>query len=331
VNILTIPEVTIGLVTWNSANLLEPCITGIRSQSYPNLSLTVVDNASRDQSPEKVRALYPKSILIQNPINSGFCQAHNQAIRNSKSKYYLALNPDVILSPDYLSHLVEQMELSNAGMVGGKLLQPNKPGEETRIDTTGMFIARNRRQFLRGHNEIDRNQFSKITQVFGIDGAAPLYRRKMLEDVCFEDQYFDETFFAHKEDVDLAWRARLFGWNAEFVPAAVAVHPRSFRPGQRKGLSETIRMHAVANRYLLLQKNEMIAGWRRDWPFILSYDLKILAYLLAFERSSLKAFQIVKNAQPVIKRWVKFIRQKSTVDPIEFLRWFTPPTDQSGL
>ena len=240
------------------------------------MELIVVDNASTDGSPELVKKLRGSTQVHQNGKNEGFSRAHNQAIRLSSGEFYLALNPDVIMDACYLESLVSTLQVSERrGSAGGKLRQFGA-AEAPKIDSAGLLLRRTRRQVLRGRGEIDRGQFDRQEQVFGIDGAAPLYRRAMLEDIQESGEYFDETFFAYKEDVDLAWRARLLGWESWYDPRATAWHARSFRPGTRRPGDSATRRYSVRNRYLAIIKNDSAAGIWRDWPAILIYDLGIL-------------------------------------------------------
>lgn len=317
------PLVSIGLVTWNSAAHLPDCLNALARQDFANFELIVVDNASADDSLDLVKQYYPGAIVIRNADNTGFCHAHNQAIQASKGAYYLPLNPDVEMEVGYVSNLVRALENRHEyGSTAGKLLL--KPYEEDcwRLDSTGLFIDRRRRQYLRGHGEFDQGQYDDPDEVFGVDGAAPLYRREMLEDIKIDGQYFDESFFAHKEDVDLAWRARLFGWRCWYQPLAVAYHQRSFRPGQRQEVALDIRIDAVKNRYLLLIKNETASSWRRDWLHITWYDLKILVYICLFERSSLKAFSLLWRIWPRTQTWRREIVRRTRVKPVDMLCWF---------
>jgi GT2 family glycosyltransferase len=84
-----------------------------------------VDNASTDRSLDLVNQYFPAATVIRNADNTGFCIAHNQAIRASKGAYYMALNSDVIMQPEYLSSLVSALEeRPDYGSAAGKLLQP---------------------------------------------------------------------------------------------------------------------------------------------------------------------------------------------------------------
>ncbi len=317
------PLITVGLVTWNSAKYLPTCLCSLTCLEEVRIQLIVVDNDSHDDSLQIISNLFPEARIIHNPTNRGFCAPHNQAIRASNTPYYVPLNPDVQLQPDYLVAMVEALEAhSRNGMAAAKLLLGTPSDPPHRVDSTGLFIDRKRRQYLRGHGEIDQGQYEVPGEVFGVDGSAPLYRREMLEDIKINGEYFDEAFFAHKEDVDLAWRARLLGWKCVYTPKAVAFHNRQFQPGKRQGLSTEIRLDAVKNRYFLLLKNETKEGWRRDWFPILWYDIKIMAYLLAFERTSLKAFGIFKKNWPRLQNWRQEIMHHRRVSPQETLSWF---------
>jgi GT2 family glycosyltransferase len=317
------PLVSIGLVTWNSATYLPSCLKALIEQDYVNWELLVVDNASGDYSLDLVAQFFPAAKIIKNTDNTGFCHAHNQAIQSSNGTYYMALNPDVTMQPKYLAAMVSALEERlDYGSAAGKLLQSQTEGKASIIDSTGLFIDRRRRQFLRGNGETDTGQYDHAGEVFGVDGAAPLYRREMLEDIKIDGQYFDESFFAHKEDVDLAWRARLLGWRCWYTPEAVAFHPRSFRPSQRESVAPAVRVHAVKNRYLLLYKNESPQGWRRDGLPIFWYDLKILVYLCLYERSSLSAFKLLHKAWRRAQYWRREIWKRVRVNPDEMLKWF---------
>ena len=317
------PSLSVGLVTWNSAASLPECLESLKEQHFPDLEVIVVDNASQDNSIALIKAYFPNAPVIQNPENLGFCHAHNQAIGASQGKYYLALNPDVIMRPDFLSSMVDALEEHpECGSASAKLWQSVTPSGAKILDTTGLFINRHRRQFLRGHGEEDRGQYDEPGEIFGVDGAAALYRRRMLENVKIHGQYFDEQFFAHKEDVDLAWRAKLFGWGCWYVPQANAIHPRIFRPGRRAPMATEVRIHAVKNRYLLLIKNESSASLRRDLLRIIAYDLQILVYILLFERSSLRAIRLLRQQIPEARQWREEIFSRVKLNPDEIKAWF---------
>ena len=190
--------VSVGIVSWNSEKDLGNCLQALALQDYPQIEVILVDNASRDQSIAISQQLCPGAMVIRNQENRGFCGGHNQGIAAARGAYYLPLNPDVVMEPSYISAAVDALEAyPRAGMAATRLYL-GAPGDAARrFDSTGLFIDRKRRQFLRGFNEMDDGRFREQQPVFGVDGAAPLYRSAMLADIQIDGQYFDEAFFAH--------------------------------------------------------------------------------------------------------------------------------------
>ena len=91
------------------------------------------------------------------------------------------------------------------------------------IDSTGIYFTPNMRHLDRGAEEQDRGQFDREQYVFGATGAAAMFRREFIEAVSVEGQFFDEEFFAFREDADLAWRAQLMGWKCLYTPQGSGV------------------------------------------------------------------------------------------------------------
>ena len=108
------------------------------------------------------------------------------------------------------------------GMLSGKILRMDR---ET-IDSTGLFLGRNRKAVERGYGKKDIGQYDKPGYVFGASGAVMFLRKSMLIDIKDENGYFDERFGMYYEDLDLCWRAQKKGWKAYYTPKATAYHVR---------------------------------------------------------------------------------------------------------
>ncbi len=292
------PRVSVGLVTWNSAACLPACLTALARQNCDRVELIVVDNASTDHSVELVKQYYPSARVTVNDANAGFSHAHNQAIRQSRGIYYLALNPDIFLMPDFLDQMLAAIEKdSRIGQVSGKLYRVSsmdEVGDSKVLDSTGMFFTPNQRHFDRGAGETDTGQYDAVEYIFGVSGAAACYRRAALEDGAIEGEYFDDSFFAYREDADLSWRLQLLGWKALYTPYAQAYHFRTLRnDASRKDTNAAVNMHSVKNRFLMRIKNQ---SWKNQLRFLLPTawrDLQVIGYVLLFERSSLPAFRLL--------------------------------------
>src|SRR4029453_5424828 len=144
------------------------------------------------------------------------------------------------------------------------------------LDSTGIVMLRSQRHLDRGADEPDRGQFDKPEDVFGPSGAAALYRMKALHDVAIEGQFFDEDFFAYREDADLAWRCRLLGWTSIYVPSAVARHRRRVTPARRGALPALINYPSVKNRFLLRINNMTSSLYRRTFWSVTLRDAAVV-------------------------------------------------------
>jgi GT2 family glycosyltransferase len=313
-------KVSISIVSWNSMESLPKCLDLIYKQTFRDFEVILVDNASVDGVLEFVESYYPYVRVVRNAQNEGFCQAHNRAIHLSDSQFFMPLNPDVFLTSSYVEKLVEALDShKDVGIVVGKMYV--EEGSDI-LDGAGLVINKARRQYLRGHGQCDTGQFDSPEYVFGACGAAPLYRREMLDDIELEGEYFDELFFAHKEDLDLSWRAQLYGWKCLYVPDAIAYHNRSFSPSKRKQMPKVVRLHAVKNRYLPIIKNDLPSLFFRHLVYILWYDIRILGYLALFERSSFRGIVRVLQLLPQILPRRKIIMQKKRVTDAYMAQWF---------
>lgn len=326
-------KVAVNIVTWNSSEYIPTCLDAVRRQTYRDIEITVLDNGSSDGIGSTLAPYLEHGIkLIQNPCNIGYAAAHNQLIRATDSDFVLTLNPDVRLMPDFVEQLVEAMHGSSKyGAASGQLrsvtreqLLTGAPGanDPLVIDEAGLGILHSRRQYARGYGKPAHTHCTRPALIFGPCGAAAFYRRAMLEDVSVNGEYFDEAFFVHKEDVDLAWRAQLLGWQSYYTPRALGFHVRAFHPGQRRGMSVTIRRHALKNRWLMAVKNEVAGTFLPDLPRILLYELQIFGYLLLKEQDALSAYIDFLRLLPQAIQWRRVIQQRVQTKKSDIYRWF---------
>lgn len=320
--------VSVNILNFNDGNYLRQCLDAVLSQTYPRLEVTVVDNASEDGSADLLRREYADRVrLILNPGNLGYAAAHNLAIDRCQGEYLMPLNVDLFMTPNFVEEKVAAMGLSREiGMVEGKLLQrvegaEELPGERI-LDSTGIFLTRSRRSFDRGHGQRDQGQYDAVEYIFGAGGAAPLYRREMLEDVSVDGEYFDPSFFSYREEVDLAWRAQWLGWKCLYTPRAVAYHVRRYRPTTRRAVPRYLRRLQFRNRYLMIAKNDLPGHLLRHSLPILWFEARAWAYALAVEPHLFKAGLQALGLFPAILRKRRAIRQRRRVSDHYMQEWF---------
>jgi GT2 family glycosyltransferase len=321
-------SVLVSIVSFNGKAFLQRCLEGVLSQSYRPLEICVLDNASVDGTVDFVAKNFPSVKILSSKVNLGFGGGHNAIIRQSRSDFVLALNQDAFLSSTFLEELVSAVRLQpDVGIAGGKLYSLRNVGADDEVDNvidmTWLDIEKKRRQVCYAHSEPDKREDAVPTLVFAIDGAAMLLRRAMLEETQINGEYYDEDFFAGKEDLDISWRAQLSGWKCLYVPSAIGHHVRTFTPNDRRAeVSEILKLGSIRNRYLLMLKNDLLKHFVRHFLHIAIYDLKILAYALLYEHSSLIGYKQALRLIPRALRKRRVIMSRKRVDDEYILQWF---------
>ncbi|MGI6478241.1 MAG: glycosyltransferase [Salinivirgaceae bacterium] len=220
------------IVNYNVRYFLEQCLHSVRKASQDiSCEIFVVDNNSYDNSCEMVRNLFPEVKLIENKENLGFSKANNLAIRKSKGKYVLLLNPDTIVQEDTFTKTVNFMESTHdAGGLGVKM-----------IDGNGDFLPESKRGLPKpmtafykifglsalfpksktfGKYHLSYLDPNETHEVDVLSGAFMLMRKSALDKVGL----LDETFFMYGEDIDLSYRLQLGGYKNYYFPHTTIVH-----------------------------------------------------------------------------------------------------------
>jgi len=287
--------ISIILVTYNSSEYIGPCLDSIYAQDFRDYELIAIDNASKDTTKSIIKSRYPGVILIENAHNLGPSKARNQGIAKAKGEFILCLDSDVTLERDFLINIYRAIKnKEHIGAVQPKVLKRNGKS----IDTVGIFLSKNRRFYDIGRGQVDNGRFSRQKYVFGPSSAAALYKRKMLEEVRVNGEYFDEDFFFLVEDVDLAWRANRLGYKTIFSPEAICYHCGNSSKHNfyfRQCLS-------FRNRYFLMLKNDSLKALLKDIFFILPYEILRIPYFLVANRYSFRALSEIKELLPKMRK-----------------------------
>lgn len=336
-------KVAVSLVTYNAEKYLPFCLPAVLNQTCKDFEILIIDNGSTDRTVPFLKENFPQIKVVAHPKNLGFARAHNQAIAWTESEFVLLLNQDVVLSPDYLEKTVSYLEKQRqAATVSGKILIWDfLSNQKTKvIDSLGLKVFKSHRVTEIGEGEIDQGGHQEIKEVFGVSGPAALFRRSALEavkiklaDGLTKEEYFDEDFFAYKEDVDLAFRLRLAGCQAFYLPEALAYHDRSVR-GLKTLKKQAVRLHrqdreglikiySYKNHLLLLLKNEFFANFLRYfWPTFW-FELKKFIYILFFEPSTLRGLKMFfKQRRRIFKKRQYIIKNIRKIKPEELAKWY---------
>jgi len=339
-------KVSIQIVTWNSMRYIMDCLESLMRQTFRDFSIMIIDNGSDDGTVEFIRSQYPTVSVLQNFRNLGFCKANNQGIHLAKTDYVLLLNPDVILEENFLQRIINFADQHpEGGSFGGKVLRLRTEAIDDAdqsglreavksdiIDSAGLKIFKSRYAVDLGQGEKDKGQYDRTKEVFGISGACVLYRKSALNEIMIKNEFFDQDFFAYKEDIDLAWRLRLYGFACWYFPEAVCYHHRRLMSQEgknvkdlfihRRDISKMLRSLSFRNHHLMLFKNDQLINFLLHLPWILFREIKVLFYVLFFEpfqyRNIIGIFRLLPSI--FIKRRVIMAHKK--VSPSEIRKWF---------
>ncbi|WP_232243010.1 glycosyltransferase family 2 protein [Paenibacillus sp. GSMTC-2017] len=293
------PSVSICIVTYNSESEIANCLEAVCNQSHPIQAIIIVDNESKDSTLQTIESYDSRNVpleIISNKKNNGFAGGQNQAIKATNSDYVLVLNPDVNLGTFYIEELVNALELNRkAGSATGQLVFALDPDV---IDSTGLTMGITRQAKDRGTGD-QISKWQVAGEVFGVSGAASLYSRRMIQDVSVNGEFFDEQFFAYKEDVDVAWRAQKLGWKSLYEPNAKALHARGWKKGNRKSIPVFIRQHSYMNYFYTLIKNEKLSTSSfYQLPLIAGKEMLKFGYLLFREPAVLNCLPTLLRTLP---------------------------------
>jgi GT2 family glycosyltransferase len=233
-----IPLVSIIIVNYNGKTYLEECLSSLEKIDYKNYEIILVDNNSTDTSVEYVKNTYPSITIIKLNRNYGFAEPNNIGAKNAKGDYLLFLNNDTTVNPNFISEMVNVLEQDpQIAICQSLLLKPN--GE---VDSSGDFVD------TLGRAYSSKNKENEVKKILSARGASMMVRKDSFWDL----GGFDKRFFASFEDVDLGWRAWIWGYKIVLVPNSIVYH----KGGQtvKQHLSE-IRFHGVKNSLIIRLTN----------------------------------------------------------------------------
>lgn len=262
-------KVTVVIPNYNGIKFLQDCLQALMNQDSgtPEYRILVVDNGSQDGSVELIKELYPQVEVEVLSENTGFCHAVNIGIRKSDTPYVILLNNDTKVASGFVSGLCSAIERDpKIFSVSAKMLMWDEPGL---IDDAGDRYCVLGWAYARGKGRSVKC-YGKREEVFSACGGAAIYRREILEQIGL----FDEAHFAYLEDLDIGWRARIYGYHNYYEPSAEVIHYGSASTGSRYNEKKTVL--AAANNVYVVGKNMPLLQLLINLPFLL------LGYLVKF-------------------------------------------------
>ncbi len=270
-------DLSICIVNWNVEALLKACLRSILDNTNGIIyEVIVVDNASSDRSVDMVKAEFPQVKLIVNKENAGFSRANNQAIRISKGRYIMLLNPDTEIIDNALTTMVRFMDKkSDCGALGCKLLNTDGTLQRSCKTFPALDVILYNSIFLDslfpksrifGKYFMTWWDFNDVREVDQPMGSALMIRKDVLDNVGL----FDEKIFIWFDEVDLCFRIKTAGYKIFFMPDARIKHHLSQSFKQWKNLFQilngTVYWRKSRNYYFMKHKGALsvVALWLFD-------------------------------------------------------------------
>jgi GT2 family glycosyltransferase len=303
------PRCTVGLLTWNAGDEAFSLIRSLLSQSEEPFDMIWIDNASIDSTPERLKQAFPElSEPFINEENLGFCLGHNQAIRTCKTPYYLALNQDIILAPDYIEKLCDWLdEKETLAMSSGLILrvarqdsQADGADRPAEIASAGLVFPRVRFPFDLGRGQVPSELFRQRRLIPGVNGCAMMLRLASCRKVSIpRHEIFAVPFFAYHEEVDLALRLARAGFSCGVEGSTQAIHSEFSSEGIHQ---VDIMARYFSNHWLLTLRHDAWGSILRESPWILRGEIqywlpRYLKHPSAFLRAVGRVFREYSRAR----------------------------------
>ncbi len=217
-------KVAVVILNYNGKSFLEQFLKNAIEYSQPH-QVVVADNASTDDSMNYLQKNFPEVQLIRNSTNTGYAGGYNEALKQVDAEYYILLNNDVEVSPNWIQPLLELMEKDNSiAACQPKVLDQKNKNLFEYAGASGGSIDKYGYPFCRGRIfetiEEDKGQYNDIKQIFWASGACLMLRSKTF----WELDGFDADYFAHMEEIDLCWRMQNLGHTIFVNPSSFVYH-----------------------------------------------------------------------------------------------------------
>ncbi|HRI49847.1 MAG TPA: glycosyltransferase family 2 protein [Pseudomonadota bacterium] len=261
--------ISVLILNWNGCADLRRCLTSLGAQSDGDFEVVVVDNGSGDDSCAMVRGEFPAVRLVEAGANLGFAAGCNRGLGAVTRPWVFTLNNDTRLDAQAIAALRQAARAGGPrlGMLQARIVFMDRP---QLTNSTGVLLHKDGK-FIDRDFAAPLRQDDAQHEIFCVSAGAALYRRSMLEAVRLPSGVFDPSFFMYYEDVDLGWRCRLAGWEAQYVPAALVYH--RFHGSESQQKRAFVATHCHANKVRTLLKNASLGYLGAALPRVLRTDI----------------------------------------------------------
>ncbi len=217
-------NIAVVILNWNGKKLLEQFLPSVITHSK-TATIYVADNASTDDSIAFINTHYPSVKIIKNTVNGGYAKGYNDALKHIKADVFCLLNSDIEVTTNWLTPILSAFTNTNApAIIQPKILDFKKKTHFEYAGAAGGYIDKYGYPYCRGRIfdtlEADNGQYNDAAEITWASGACLFIKAN----VFFELNGFDESFFAHMEEIDLCLRAKNKGYSIKYIPEATVYH-----------------------------------------------------------------------------------------------------------
>lgn len=303
--------VSIVLVNWNGKKWLKKCLKTLTNQTYKNIEIILIDNASTDGSKEYVRSNFAKIKIIENKKNIGFPRANNLGVKVSNGEYLLLINTDTWVKKDFIEKLLNFYNENSYSIISPLETNYNGKIEEYNIPT--IDLTGSPAYFF---------PLSKQNKLFFMSACYFCLKKEFLETLGF-----DENYFAYYEDVDWFWRMSLLGKKFGYANDIYVFHAGAGSTG--KGIKYKMFLYRNQNALQTILKNYSIFLLFIILPlYFLQNIVEILFFILILKfdiaYSYIQGWIFnIKNIKKIIKRrkWIQKRRRINDWEIIKKMYW----------
>jgi len=312
------PKVAVVILNWNGIHFLQQFLPSVAASTYKNLDIYVADNASTDDSVPFIQQSFPSIKIIQNAENYGFAGGYNEALKKVEADYYVLLNSDVEVTPNWIQPIIDLMESDKTiAACQPKIMAFHNKTQFEYAGAAGGLMDRFGYTFCRGrffdHCEEDEGQYEEVNEVFWASGAALFVQAKLYHEI----GGLDGDFFAHMEEIDLCWRLKRAGYRICYHPQSTVYHvgggtlpqgnPHKLYLNFRNSLAmlyknlTTLQLLTIFPVRIALDLvaalKFLLSGAFGDFKAVLKAQFVFFTHLLKWQRKRKETKQLVKKAQ----------------------------------
>ncbi len=307
-------KIAIVILNWNGRQFLEKFLPNIIENSADVAEVIVADNDSADNSVQFLQESYPSIRVIRLAQNYGFAGGYNKAFAQIEADYYVLLNSDLEVTPNWIQPVIDLMESDPLiAACQPKIRSYHDPEKFEYAGAAGGFIDKYGYPFCRGRLfqsiEEDHGQYDDVTEIFWATGACMFVRAEVYHIM----KGLDDYFFAHMEEIDFCWRLKNYGYKVMYCPSSTVFHIGGGTLPKNNSQKTYLN---IRNNNIMLYKN--LQSKRLARVFMARFFLDLLASLKFLVDGGFKDFFAVFKAH--FDFWKNFGALREKREKIEHQR-----------